>query len=193
MTIDTCIPTTPGRNTSGFHRPHGNCLHQQREGPEVGPNGPQKRSGRVLHFPRKYILRGPKTYRQGSTTSSQGLPIFLNSDAVRLSRCGRRCDAPGLVLPRKTPTSYCSRRSTLRPNYSCLTWSLNYRTTVVKTLLVLARLEFFVRLGVFHTVFSTKEVTFLFFFPKSLFQIHNYQIFNICRVLYPIVLKPHRP
>lgn len=74
-----------------------------------------------------------------------------------------------------------------------LTWSINYRTTVVKSLLVLARLELFVRLGVFHTVFSTKEVKPISFSPKSLYQILNYQFFNICRVLYPIVLKPHLP
>ena len=41
----------------------------------------------------------------------------------------------------------------------------------------------YVRLGVFHTIFSTKKVAFLFF-PKNLSQILNFQILNICRVLY---------
>ena len=39
-----------------------------------------------------------------------------------------------------------------------------------------------VRLGVFHTIFCTKEVTFYFFF-QNLTQILNSQILNICRVL----------
>ena len=30
MTIDPCIPTMPGRSTSGFHRPGRHYLHQAR-------------------------------------------------------------------------------------------------------------------------------------------------------------------
>ena len=30
MTIDPCIPTMPGRSSSGFHRPGRHCLHQAR-------------------------------------------------------------------------------------------------------------------------------------------------------------------
>ena len=43
--------------------------------------------------------------------------------------------------------------------------------------------NFYARLGVFHTIFSTKEVTFLFF-SQNLTQILHCQILNICRVLY---------
>ena len=41
-----------------------------------------------------------------------------------------------------------------------------------------------VRLGVFHTIFSTKEAIFLGFSPKSQSQFLNCQVLNICRVLY---------
>ena len=30
MTVDPCIPTMPGRSTSGFHRPGRHWLHQAR-------------------------------------------------------------------------------------------------------------------------------------------------------------------
>ena len=42
----------------------------------------------------------------------------------------------------------------------------------------------YVRLGVFNTIFSTKEVTFLFFPPNLSLKILNHQILHICRLLY---------
>ena len=48
----------------------------------------------------------------------------------------------------------------------------------------------YARLDVFHTSFSTKEVTFLVCLPKNVkSQMINYQILNICRSLLAVVAE----
>ena len=56
--------------------------------------------------------------------------------------------------------------------------------TPVKNLLFLARLEFTCKTGCVSNYFQYKIGHMLIFFPKSQPQILNYQILNICRVLY---------
>ena len=71
--------------------------------------------------------------------------------------------------------------------YACDTWyDIQYGQMLISRFW--PDWDCYARLGVFHTIFSTK-VAFLFF-PQKLTLILNYHILNICRVLHYTICTP---
>ena len=87
MTIDSLIPTMPGRSTSGFHRPVGHCLHQARSvvrcwASRMKGEG-ESRSFRLEHrstclAARRLLLACSSVRATSSTAASQKVAVGLH-------------------------------------------------------------------------------------------------------------------